>query len=37
MNINKFFFHLQEDYENYQSLCAAEDMYSVPAKTARSR
>jgi hypothetical protein len=26
---------LQEDYEKYQSMHAAEDMYSVPANTAR--
>jgi hypothetical protein len=27
-------FSLQEDYEKYQSLGTAEDMYSMPAKTA---
>jgi hypothetical protein len=36
MEINTSFYAImQEDYEKYQSLCAAEDMYSMPTKTTR--
>jgi hypothetical protein len=36
MEINtSLYFLCRKDYEKYQSLCTAEDMYSMAAKTAR--